>query len=288
MYLIAFFVFIFGTIIGSFLNVVILRYNTGMSIFGSKERSHCFSCGKKLQAHELIPIFSFLLLRGKCSECKSKISWQYPLVEFITGLIFSLIFIKNFYLLDISPQKFLIITLFHFIVWGILMVISFYDLKHKIIPNGLVYALIGITFFGAFFLPTSSAFYLGLGNLIAGLLFFTFFFSLWFFSRGRWVGFGDAKLSLAVGFLLGITRGVSALVLAFWVGAVVGTALVSLGELSRKINGKAIRNNYLSIIIKNLTIKSEIPFAPFIILGTLIAFFMNIDIFSLSSFFGFF
>lgn len=284
----AFFVFGFGAIIGSFLNVVILRYNTGMQIFAAKERSRCFSCGKKLQAHELVPIFSFLFLRGKCSSCKSKISWQYPLVEFITGFIFLSIFIKNFDLVYISPARFFLITLFHLIIWGIFIVITFYDLKHKIIPNGLVYALIIITFFGAIFLPSSSAFYLGAGNLFAGIVFFTFFFSLWFFSGGRWVGLGDAKLSLAVGFLLGLVNGVSALILAFWVGAAVSISLLFLGTLAQQINEKAVRNNYLSIMAKNLTIKSEIPFAPFIVFGTLIAFFMKIDIFSLSKFFSFF
>lgn len=280
----AFFVFGLGAIIGSFLNVVILRYNTGMPIFAPKERSRCFSCGKKLRSYELIPVFSFLFLRGKCSRCKSRISWQYPLVEFITGLIFLLIFIKNLDLLFVSPTRFALVTLFHLVVWSIFIVITFYDIKHKIIPNGLVYSLSILTFFGAIFLPSSSAFYLGLGNILAGLVFFLFFFSLWFFSGGRWIGLGDAKLALVVGFLLGPVSGISALVLSFWIGAAVTVSLLLLGFLARKIYSKAIRNNYLSIMAKNLTIKSEIPFAPFIIFGTFLAFFMSIDIFGLSFF----
>lgn len=282
-YLPSLLVFIFGTIIGSFLNVVILRYNTGMKIFAPKERSRCFSCGKKLQAYELIPLFSFLLLGGKCSKCKSKISWQYPIVECITGLIFLLIFVKNLNLLDLSLTHFFATTAFHLIVWSILIVITFYDLKHKIIPNGLVYSLIVITFLGGVVFPAFN-----LTNLIAGIVFFFFFFSLWFFSGGRWIGFGDAKLSIAVGFLLGLTYGTSALILAFWIGAAISIFLILFSNIYKKISSKAVRNNYLLAVAKNLTIKSEIPFAPFIILGTLIVFFVSIDILGLSNLFIYF
>lgn len=289
-----FFVFIFGTLIGSFLNVVILRSNTGMPIFAAKERSRCFSCGKKLRAYELVPIFSFLFLRGKCSKCKSKISWQYPLVEFITALIFLSIFIKNEYLLSTSPAQFLILSIFHLVVWSILIVITFYDLKHKIILNGLIYTLIVLTFLGFIFLPilgiTPNSFFssfssFGLLDFLAGPIFAAFFFSLWFFSKGKWIGLGDAKLVLAVGLLLGFINGLSAIVLAFWIGAAVTVSLLLLGSILRKISSKAIRNSRLSIIAKNLTIKSEIPFAPFIILGTLVSFFRSFDIFGLSNLF---
>src|SRR3989338_3931288 len=81
-------VFILGAIVGSFLNVVILRYNTGVSFFSG--RSFCPSCGKKLSWYELVPVVSFFALRRKCAGCDSKISWQYPLVEIATGLLFLL------------------------------------------------------------------------------------------------------------------------------------------------------------------------------------------------------
>ncbi len=80
--------FLFGIIIGSFLNVVALRFNTGVGING---RSMCMSCGTKLTWRELIPLFSFLFQKGSCKTCKSKISWQYPLVEFMAGAFFVLI-----------------------------------------------------------------------------------------------------------------------------------------------------------------------------------------------------
>ena len=288
-YTIALIVFVLGTIIGSFLNVVILRYNTGMSIVGSpfspKGRSQCFSCGKALCAFELVPILSFVFLRGKCSACKSKISWQYPAVEFITGLIFAAIFIKNLklfsgfsfqssfssFVFPIFTFQFITTTIFYFIIWSILIVITVYDLKHKIIPNGLVYAFVLLSLFSSTFTLT---------NLLVGPLFFLFFYSLWFFSKGKWVGFGDAKLSLGIGFLLGLVDGVSALIFAFWIGAAVSILIIALGALSRTVRGGQLRS-----ALGNLTMKSEIPFAPFLILGTLIAFFCNIDIFGLSNLF---
>jgi leader peptidase (prepilin peptidase)/N-methyltransferase len=85
--------FAFGTIIGSFLNVVIYRTNTGKSLLG---RSACMSCKKRLAWYELVPIFSFIFLNGRCGHCKTRISYQYVLVEFLTGLVFALIYLKFF------------------------------------------------------------------------------------------------------------------------------------------------------------------------------------------------
>src|SRR3989344_244845 len=106
------FVFLFGAVVGSFLNVVILRLNTGQSIVSG--RSKCFTCAKKLKWHELLPIVSFVFLRGKCSACKTKISWQYPLVETITGIIFVLLFqqsqisnLKSQNILDFRLERFI-------------------------------------------------------------------------------------------------------------------------------------------------------------------------------------
>src|SRR3989344_4234135 len=93
------FFFVFGAIIGSFLNVIILRYNTGLSqknSIGFSGRSHCFSCGKNIKWYDLVPVLSFLFLKGRCRHCKSKISIQYPLVEFITGILFLATFLKFF------------------------------------------------------------------------------------------------------------------------------------------------------------------------------------------------
>ncbi len=127
-------IFIFGTIVGSFLNVLILRYNTGVSAM--KGRSFCFTCGKKLGPWELIPILSFLIQKGKCHGCQAKISWQYPVVESLTGLLFVGVFLSYYGLLGVffAPWH-IIISL---CVMSVLVAIAVYDLKHKIIPDGLV------------------------------------------------------------------------------------------------------------------------------------------------------
>ena len=136
-------IFIFGTIIGSFLNAVILRMNTGESIV--KGRSRCFSCGKKLSWQELIPVFNFIAQRGKCRGCGSKISIQYPVVEFITGIIFLLTFLK------LQNTDYLILTTgYHFIIFSLLIVISVYDFRHQIIPNKLVYLFNFLAFLNLF------------------------------------------------------------------------------------------------------------------------------------------
>ncbi|RJQ30686.1 prepilin peptidase [Candidatus Parcubacteria bacterium] len=249
-------IFIFGAIIGSFLNVVSLRYNTGQSIaFG---HSRCFSCAKKLSWFELLPVASFLLLRGKCSSCKSKISWQYPLIEILSGSIFLLIF--NFQLPifnEFSIFNFLNLAIL-WTIFSLLIVIAIYDYYHQIIPNLFVYFFNGLSFLllinfenfeiGSFFENFD------LTGFLAGLMLFAFFALLWLVSKGRWMGFGDAKLALGMGWFLGFNKGIAALILAFWIGAIVGLALLY-----------CFRNKYDK--------KSHIAFGPFMVAGTIIAFF---------------
>ena len=110
-------------------------------------------------------------------------------------------------------------------------------------------------------------------NLLAGIIISLPFFLLWLVSRGAWMGFGDVKLALGIGFLLGIPSGIYAIVLAFWIGGLVGIILLSLSAISKK----AVNNNQLLILGKRFTIKSEIPFGPFLILGTFLAFMFEWD-----------
>lgn len=260
--IVAFFYFFLGTIIGSFLNVVSLRYGSGKSILG---RSECLSCGRELKWFELIPVLSFIFQLGKCRNCKSKISWQYPLVELFTGIVFLGIFLKFSELLSVSILNLTAITLYLAVIFSILIVIFVYDIKHKIIPDGLSYAFAGLAFAGMFFdfsslqLMTPT-----LLHLLAGPIFFLSFFCLWFFSRGKWIGLGDGKLSLGIGWFLGFSLGATSITLSFWAGALFGIALITISALNLRA--------------KQITMKSEIPFGPFLILGLMLVFFLNINI----------
>ncbi len=247
-------IFILGLIIGSFLNVVIYRYNTGRTLSG---RSGCLSCGKKLTWYELVPVLSFLVQRGKCRLCYSKISWQYPLVELSTGLLFVLVY------LQLAPSNWPLFAFYAFTV-SLLMVITVYDLRHQIIPDLFVglFILAGLVY--PFFFPglifTKLVFVLG-GGVVTALPLFI----LWAISHGRWLGFGDVKLALGLGLFLGVRDGLSALMLAFWLGALVGLALIAVSNLLKKRK-------------KSYNMKSEVPFAPFLIVSFLITLFFNFNV----------
>ena len=234
-----FFLFILGTIVGSFLNVVGLRWDH--KNFGG--RSICPNCSKVLRWFELIPILSFLIQQGRCRSCGTKISWQYPLVELWTGLIFATI-----------PYIFIP-------VFCIYVIITIYDFKHKIIPDELVYTAIVLSFLVSLLINHYS-----LLDWLAGPILFAFFGSIWLLSRGRAMGFGDAKLGLSVGLLLGATEGFSAIVLAFWVGAFSSLFYIFLSKIG------FLKND------KGLTMKSEVPFAPFIIIGAWVSIVFHLNI----------
>lgn len=255
------FIFTFGVIIGSFLNVVALRYGSGRGVNG---RSFCFSCGKNLTAFELIPLLSFIFQKGKCRGCESKISIQYPLVEALTGFVFLITYIHQ---LTIGAS--VLSFLYTVIVFSILIVISVYDIKHKIIPDGLVFTFILLGIGKMFVLtPLTTLFSVPvIFNTLAPLLLFLPFFFLWALSRGTWMGFGDAKLAIGIGAFLGLSAGLSAIIIGFWSGAL--WSLLMLAIQKRHIHKKG----------RELSFSSEIPFAPFLIFGVFIAFLFKPDFF---------
>jgi prepilin signal peptidase PulO-like enzyme (type II secretory pathway) len=251
--------FVFGLIIGSFLNVVIIRLNTERSFGG---RSGCMTCQNTHSWFELIPVLSFLGLRGKCRNCKAKISIQYPLVELLTGFIFAALFLK---LQDIfffsSIFVFSFTYAYYAVAFSLLVVIAVYDFRHRIIPDALSLMLGVLAFIGLFFFQ-ASIFSLHLPSILeflSGPLIALPFFLFWLVSSGKWMGLGDAKLVIGLGWLLGIWSALSGIVIAFWVGAVVGLALV--------------------IFSRKHGMKSELPFAPYLVLGTLLAFLFELHIF---------
>lgn len=256
-------VFVLGLIIGSFLNVVILRYNSGRSITG---RSSCSSCGRELCWYDLIPLASFIAQRGRCRICGSRISCQYPIVELITGIVFAGVFVKVFTSYDFVSVFSAFI--FFAVIWSLLVVISVYDIKHKIIPDGIVYAFD--------FLALVTIFVNGVTvpAIVAGPLLALPFALLWLISKGTWMGLGDAKLIIGIGWLLGLRGGFSAVVWGIWIGAVLSIAFMLIQRIS------LVKNIHLFSKTERFTMKSELPLGPFLIIGLVLVFFFNADVIS--------
>ncbi len=250
------FSFILGTIIGSFLNVVALRYNTGMTLRG---RSKCFSCGKNLEWHELLPVLSFILQGGECKKCKSRISWQYPVIECIAGILFVLIF----YFFPPLSVAMAVDTLFYILITGILLVITIYDVKHKIIPDSFVYTFALLALAKLFLSPELTFVLPKILDLLSGPIIALPFFLLWLVSKGEWMGLGDAKLVLGIGWILGLSGGVSAVTLAFWIGAVFSVI-------------------WMYIIFRKMKARYEIPFGPYLIIGMYLVLFFGINVIDFS------
>ncbi len=257
---ITFIFFILGAIIGSFLNVVIFRFNTHKTLGG---RSICLSCNNKLHWHDLVPLFSFLWLGGKCRNCKTGFSAQYFWVELLTGVIFASLFIKfSSFFYFASPLVFAFTFAFFATFFSLLLVVSVYDLKHKIIPDTFSIVL-GIFGFIALFLFNHSEMALSLPSwqtVLAGFAISLPFTLIWYFSDGKWMGLGDAKMMLGVGWVLGLAGVLSGAVIAFWIGAILGIILLLANKSKFKIN-------------------SELPFAPFLALGSFVAFLFSLNFF---------
>ena len=253
------FIFLLGRCIGSFLNVVILRLETSQSLSG---RSHCPHCKHILGWKDLFPVFSYLFLRGKCAYCSQKISWQYPITEISTALIFLLILNFEFGISN-SMEVFNIINLaFLFYITSSLIVILVYDLKHYIIPDKILFPAIFIAFVYRLFensviysLNSNFKFQISnfahLGNYFLAIIIASgFFLAIFLVSKGQWMGFGDVKLAILLGLILGFPEILLALTLAFFFGAIIGVSMM---------------------LLKKGGLKSKIPFAPFLISGTFVA-----------------
>jgi len=233
-------VFIFGTIVGSFLNCVIYRLEQGQSFL--KGRSYCPHCKHTLSWQDLVPLLSFLFLKGKCRYCKKPISWRYPLVEIFTGIVFLSIFLFNIQY-----------SIFYILISCFLIIIFVYDLKHYIIPDSVIYPAIivsGMWYFVYGILLNRSTLYDIRYTIYVALGAATFFLLIVLVSRGKWMGVGDIKLAFLMGLILGWPNILVALFSAFFIGAIIGTGLIMAGR-------------------KKLS--SEVPFGPFLVMGTFLA-----------------
>lgn len=244
------FFFIFGLIIGSFLNVVVCRLRDAETILG---RSFCRSCKHQIRWYDNIPLVSFVLLRGECRDCSEKISWQYPILEVLTGVLFALV--GYYFFSPINPSTWAE-TLWLLGIVSCFVVIAAYDLKYMEIPIILlgVSACLTLLFLFSDF-ELGQIFWssrLGLA-LFGGMIVALFFFALVFVSHETWMGWGDVWLGLVCGMIVGLPAALFMLTLSFASGA-------SIGIVSMYFGGK--------------NLKSQIPFAPFLVLGTLLALFL--------------
>ncbi len=247
MILAAVFVFIFGVVWGSFLNVVIFRTTHGTSPLSG--RSVCPKCHKQISWKHNIPLVSFFLLHGRCAYCHKKISWQYPVVEFLTGILFVWWFIigQSFFALSGGPWM-VLQPVFWLLVGMLLLVVFFADLRFGLIPDSIsLLLLVSVLFYRIGLVGFGHMEPLDLARaILAGLVLMAFFWSLWFMTKGRGFGFGDVKLAPSLGLLLGWPRIIPGVFSAFIIGAVVGVGVILAGK---KKFGQTI------------------PFGPFLVLG---------------------
>lgn len=246
------FVFILGLFVGSFLNVLADRLPREESVI--KGRSHCEKCKKNLEWYDLIPLFSFLQLRGKCRYCRSPLSFYYPVVELVAGVMFVLVFLfvnQGSSMYHVLSIKYIWELLYYLFIVSSLIVIFFADLKYGIIPDKIVFPAIAITFF--YFIINHSS--LIINNLLSALGACLFFLFLFLITKGRGMGFGDVKFAFLMGLILGFPNIIIALYAAFLTGAAVGIILILWKR--KKAFGTAI------------------PFGPFLAIGTLAAVFFG-------------
>lgn len=231
-----FILFVFGLIIGSFINVLVLRLQANRSLGG---RSECWVCHKQLKWHHNIPLVSFIVLKGRCAWCHEKISWQYPVVELGTALVMAL----GGWFYQGGDVKWLI----GYLVLSFFSISLFiYDYKWQLLPDILTYtgagAMLVINIWRGL-----DWYHLIVGALVA----VGFFLVQYLLSKGTWLGLGDVILGLLVGLALGWPNVIIALILAYWLGAIMSLIL---------------------LIGRKKSWRSQIPFGTFLTLATLITY----------------
>ncbi len=239
MYLMSITLGLLGLLIGSFLNVIIYRVPRGESIVSPG--SHCPACGHTLRAWELIPVISFLIQKGQCLNCRARISWRYPAVELLTGMLF---FFTATLSLRTETHPFRLLLNLVFI--AVLIALSFIDLDTFRLPDVLTLPLLGIGLLGAFLIPGNpSGWESVLSALGAGGLF-------WGIARvyPQGMGLGDVKLVAALGVFLGFPSIFLAVFIGSLVGALVGLVLFFTGQKH---------------------FRQQIPFGPYLAFGAIFA-----------------
>lgn len=224
--------FAFGLLVGSFVNVLILRLPESKSLGG---RSHCPHCRHILSSRDLIPVLSFVLLRGKCRYCKARISKRYPTTELVTALMFA--FAGT--VVNQNERTWLLSLIFILLTIIFLIVVFVVDFEHYVIldvvvfPAAAVFLLLRLL--EDFIIPTvffrdSSL----VSGLLAALAGFIFFGAIWLFSRGRWMGLGDVKFMIPFGLILGFPLVFVGIMSSFIIGSLVSIPLLISGSKQLK------------------------------------------------------
>ena len=238
--------FIVGSLFGSFANVVILRLPLGKSVV--RPRSHCPKCQHQLQWFELVPIFSWIFLRGKCRNCHAKISWRYPLVEFLTAIAFAGAFIYHgwsFYLLE------------HIVFIYCLIIVSFVDFDHMILPDTFTLSGIVIGLLGSWINPGRNRLDSVYGVLMGGGFLWAIAYVYFLLRKQEGMGGGDIKL-LA------------------WIGAVLGWQAIPFVVLSSSLFGSIVG---LAVGLKTKGgMQTVIPFGPYLALSAVLYIFGGYNI----------
>jgi prepilin signal peptidase PulO-like enzyme (type II secretory pathway) len=247
--------FIFGASIGSFVQVIASRLHVAPIMKG---RSKCLSCGEALRVSDLVPVLSYLLLRGKCRYCKSKYGPSALVVEIVFGITFLLL-----YQLVFVGQPTLLLSLlwltYYTALFVVLGVMALYDRIHSYIPLSFLATFLALCalMFGKRLLADPS-----ITTLLSPIFVALPFFLIWLVSKGKGLGFGDVILFFGVGAFFGSLQGFAVLMISVWMGALYGLYFKYI--VSRKKTGV-----------------TPIPFVPFIVIGFLIVLFTGIDVFIL-------
>lgn len=255
-YLLSFF---YGAAIGSFVQVVATRLNVAPII---RSRSKCLSCGEALRASDLVPILSYLFLRGKCKYCKVPYGREAILVESMFGLVFALLY--HFILVYQTPDFLVFWLLYYTLLFISLGVIALYDYRHSYVPilflglfSFLAFLVMGIRY------VHDPSFTVLLGPLVVSLPFLL----VWLVTQGKALGLGDVLLYISVGAFFGIEQGLAVLFISVWLGAIIG---ICIYFFRRKAGNMS----------------TAIPFVPYIVMAFLIVLFTDMDIFSIARLFA--
>lgn len=231
---VAIIIFIGGLFVGSFLNVAVFRTKEHRHLVGGA--SHCQKCHVPLRRRDILPVLSYALLIGRCWNCRTQISWQYPVVEFFTGLVFLIIYYRyvfgDFVPAEYSPDHFAAYILRDLTFAAILIVIFVYDFRFQQILDRFTFPAIVVALIFNLWVGVPYV------SMILGAVVIAGFFAIQFgLTKGKWVGDGDIRLGALIGVILGFQAGLVAVFIAYAIGAVIGVILLIRGkaDLSTRI-----------------------------------------------------